>query len=60
MNFDGLGLSKPLLRSITEIGFVAPTAVQAEVIPAVLGKQDVWASAKTGSGKTAAFVLPLI
>ena len=60
MNFDALGLSKPLLQSITEIGFVAPTAVQSEVIPAVLAKQDVWASAKTGSGKTAAFVLPLI
>ena len=60
MSFDSLGLSRPLLRAVTESGFVEPTPVQAEVIPAILARNDVLASAKTGSGKTAAFVLPLL
>lgn len=60
MTFASFGLSRPLLRAVTELGFTVPTAVQGEVIPAVLARRDVWASAKTGSGKTAAFVLPLL
>ncbi len=54
------GLSEPLLRAIAEAGYSAPTAVQQAVIPEVLAGKDVWAKASTGSGKTAAFVLPIL
>jgi ATP-dependent RNA helicase RhlE len=60
MPFTSLGLSPPLVDAIARLGHEAPTAVQAAVIPAVLRGGDVWASAETGSGKTAAFVLPLL
>ncbi len=60
MPFASLGLSPPLVDAIAKLGHTAPTAVQSEVIPAVLRGGDVWASAETGSGKTAAFVLPLL
>jgi len=60
MPFASLGLSPQLVDAVARLGHAAPTAVQAEVIPAVLRGGDVWASAETGSGKTAAFVLPLL
>ena len=60
MPFSALGLSAPIVSALTRVGYAAPTAVQAEVIPAVLRGVDVWVSAETGSGKTAAFVLPLL
>jgi ATP-dependent RNA helicase RhlE len=60
MPFLALGLSAPLTRAVAEHSFVAPTAVQVAAIPAILRGGDVWASAHTGSGKTAAFVLPLL
>ncbi|MEI9952742.1 MAG: DEAD/DEAH box helicase [Pseudomonadota bacterium] len=60
MTFASLGLSEPLLRAIAELSFEAPTAVQVAAIPAILRGRDVWASAQTGSGKTAAFLLPLL
>jgi superfamily II DNA/RNA helicase len=60
MPFDSLGLSSQLVAALEKVGHEAPTAVQVEVIPAVLAGGDVWASAETGSGKTAAFVLPLL
>ncbi len=60
MSFPTLGLSEPLLRAVTEHGYVEPTPVQRAVIPEVLARRDVWAQASTGSGKTAAFVLPLL
>ena len=60
MPFASLGLSPRLVDAVARLGHAAPTAVQAEVIPAVLRGGDVWASAETGSGKTAAFVLPLL
>ncbi|MBK6695114.1 MAG: DEAD/DEAH box helicase [Myxococcales bacterium] len=56
--FAALGLAGPLLRATAE--FEAPTPVQAAAIPAILRGEDVWASSQTGSGKTAAFVLPLL
>jgi superfamily II DNA/RNA helicase len=59
MTFASLGLSEPLLQAIAELGYEAPTAVQAAAIPPILQGRDVWASAQTGSGKTAAFVLPI-
>ena len=60
MSFTTLGLSEPLLRAIAERHYVAATPIQARAIPAVLKGGDVWASAETGSGKTAAFALPLL
>ncbi|MFZ6744942.1 DEAD/DEAH box helicase [Undibacterium sp. JH2W] len=60
MNFASLGLIPELLQAIAARQYAAPTAVQAEAIPAVLANQDVMALAQTGSGKTAAFALPLL
>jgi ATP-dependent RNA helicase RhlE len=60
MTFSSLGLSEPLVRAVTALGYDAPTPVQREVIPAALQGRDVWGSARTGSGKTAAFLLPLL
>ena len=58
--FRGLGLCDPLVRATRAQGYQEPTPVQVAVIPAALRGEDVWASAKTGSGKTAAFVLPIL
>lgn len=58
--FQDLGLGAELLRALRDLGFEQPTAVQAAAIPPILTGADVWASAKTGSGKTAAFLLPLL
>lgn len=58
--FSELNLSRPLLRGIDASGYVNPTPVQARVIPVALAGRDVCASAVTGSGKTAAFVLPFL
>jgi ATP-dependent RNA helicase RhlE len=60
MNFPSLGLSADLLRAISERNYLAPTPIQHAVIPAILEGRDVWACAQTGSGKTAAFALPLL
>ncbi|ORC88058.1 putative ATP-dependent RNA helicase [Trypanosoma theileri] len=55
-----LGLCKALVRAVTHAGFLSPTPVQAQAIPAVLSGSDVCARAVTGSGKTGAFLLPLL
>jgi ATP-dependent RNA helicase RhlE len=60
MPFASLGLSPELLRAVVDSNFTAPTPVQKEAIPAILAGKDVWACAQTGSGKTAAFALPLL
>lgn len=60
MPFTTLGLHPNLLRAIKEMGFARPTPIQADAIPAALTGRDVLASAQTGSGKTAAFLLPLL
>src|SRR3954466_11380524 len=60
MTFAELGLSAALVRATAELGYRSPTPVQSQAIPAILGGSDVWASAQTGSGKTAAFALPLL
>src|SRR5436190_3302157 len=57
--FDELGLSEPILKRIREVGFEHPTPIQAAVIPPALRGRDIIALAQTGSGKTAAFVIPL-
>ncbi|CAN5610324.1 ATP-dependent RNA helicase RhlE [soil metagenome] len=60
MSFDRLGLSPDLLRAVAHQGYTEPTPVQAEAIPLVLDGRDVLAAAQTGTGKTAAFVLPIL
>jgi ATP-dependent RNA helicase RhlE len=57
--FASLGLSKPIVDEVTGIGFLHPTPIQAAVIPLALQGRDVIGLAQTGSGKTAAFVLPI-
>jgi ATP-dependent RNA helicase RhlE len=57
--FDALGLSAPIRQSIREVGFEHPTPIQSAVIPPALQGRDIIALAQTGSGKTAAFVIPL-
>ncbi|WP_368163345.1 DEAD/DEAH box helicase, partial [Collinsella aerofaciens] len=56
--FDELGLSDEMLRAIENLGYTAPTPVQAGSIPVVLEGRDLLAAAQTGTGKTAAFLLP--
>jgi superfamily II DNA/RNA helicase len=60
MSFSSLGLSPAILQAISERGYTTPTPVQIEAIPAILRGGDVLAAAQTGSGKTAAFALPLL
>jgi superfamily II DNA/RNA helicase len=60
MTFQSLGLSPELVRAVRERGYERPTPIQSAAIPAILRGQDVLGQAQTGSGKTAAFVLPLL
>lgn len=60
MTFSTLGLIEPLLRAVAERNYSTPTPIQAAAIPVVLRGGDVQASAQTGSGKTAAFALPIL
>lgn len=60
MLFEKLGLSAPLQEAVTELGYTKPTPVQNKVIPLVLEGKDVMATAQTGTGKTAAYALPLL
>ncbi len=60
MTFDSLGLSADLVAMVAEEGYTEPTPVQSAAIPLVLAGRDVLAAAQTGTGKTAAFVLPIL
>ena len=60
MKFNEMNLSKPLLRAIEEMGFEEATPIQAQTIPMALEGQDIFGQAQTGTGKTAAFGLPLL
>jgi ATP-dependent RNA helicase RhlE len=60
MSFDSLGLAPALLRALSEAGYEKPTPIQAAAIPQVIAGHDLMAAAQTGTGKTAAFALPLL
>ena len=60
MSFSELGLRPELLRAVQAQGYTHPTPVQREAIPLVLAGRDLLAGAQTGTGKTAAFVLPML
>src|SRR5437867_10397557 len=58
--FDHLGLDPALVKAVDAIGYEAPTPIQREAIPPILAGRDVIGTAQTGSGKTAAFLLPIL
>ncbi|NUU02032.1 DEAD/DEAH box helicase [Herbaspirillum robiniae] len=58
MTFEALGLNPSIIKALTEAGYTTPTPVQEKAIPAAIGGQDLLVSSQTGSGKTAAFMLP--
>jgi ATP-dependent RNA helicase RhlE len=60
MGFTKLGLSQPMLQGVTAMGYVEPTPIQLRAIPLILAGRDVIGSAQTGTGKTAAFALPIL
>ena len=60
MSFKELNLNKAIVKAIDEAGYTEPTLIQEQTIPLVLNKKDVIASAQTGTGKTAAFALPIL
>jgi superfamily II DNA/RNA helicase len=60
MTFESLGLAAPLLRAVETLGYTAPTEVQLQTVPAALQGGDLMVSSQTGSGKTAAFLLPML
>ena len=60
MNFEELNLAPALMQAVRELGYDTPTPIQAQAIPAVLAGQDLLAGAQTGTGKTAAFTLPML
>ena len=59
-SFEQLGLKKPLLKVLDEVGYETPSAIQAQTIPLILEGKDVVGQAQTGTGKTAAFALPIL
>ncbi|MCO4780797.1 MAG: DEAD/DEAH box helicase [Candidatus Cloacimonetes bacterium] len=60
MRFEALGLSEPLLKAVADQGYDEPSPIQTKGIPLVLEGEDVMAAAQTGTGKTAAFTLPIL
>ena len=59
-SFAALQLASPIITALTDLGYATPTPIQAQAIPAILAGKDVLAGAQTGTGKTAAFALPLL
>ena len=59
-SFSHLSLAEPLARAVAEMGYTSMTPIQEQAIPVVLSGQDVMGAAQTGTGKTAAFSLPLL
>jgi ATP-dependent RNA helicase RhlE len=59
MTFDQLNLIDPILKALKDEGYEKPTPIQQKAIPLILNKQDVLGCAQTGTGKTAAFAIPI-
>ena len=59
-SFAALQLASPIITALTDLGYATPTPIQAQAIPTILAGKDVLAGAQTGTGKTAAFALPLL
>jgi len=60
MNFKNLNLINPIIRAVTEAGYSRPTEIQCKAVPSILAGRDVVGCAQTGTGKTAAFVMPIL
>lgn len=60
MKFEDLNLIPPILKALKDVDYTTPTAIQASAIPLVLNREDVIGSAQTGTGKTAAFAIPML
>src|SRR5262249_31969298 len=60
MSFVDLGLAEPILRALESEGYTTPTPIQSQTIPHVLAGRDLLGCAQTGTGKTAAFALPIL
>jgi ATP-dependent RNA helicase RhlE len=60
MKFTSFGFKAPILKALEEIEYIEPTPIQEQAIPLILSKHDVLATAQTGTGKTAAFALPIV
>src|SRR5208337_4340393 len=60
MSFSALGLSEQILEGVKAMGYAEPTPIQLRAIPLILSGRDVIGSAQTGTGKTAAFALPIL
>ena len=60
MQFEDLKLKRQFLNTVSDLGFVKPTPIQIQAIPRILAGQDVIGVAQTGTGKTGAYVLPLL
>lgn len=60
VTFNDLNLADPLMKALNEVGYEVPTSIQAETIPPILAGKDIIGQAQTGTGKTAAFALPLL
>ncbi|MBQ8917975.1 MAG: DEAD/DEAH box helicase, partial [Oscillospiraceae bacterium] len=60
MQFGDLGLMEPLLKALQDVGYRTPSPIQEKAIPPVLQRRDLLGCAQTGTGKTAAFALPLL
>jgi ATP-dependent RNA helicase RhlE len=60
MTFEDLNLINPILKALKDVGYTTPTDIQAQAIPLVLNREDMIGSAQTGTGKTAAFAIPII
>lgn len=58
--FTDMRLSRPILKGISSMGFVKPTPIQANTIPVAMNGKDICGAAVTGSGKTAAFIIPIL
>ena len=60
MTFEELNISEPILKALLEKKYVTPTAIQEKAIPVALDNRDILGTAQTGTGKTAAFAIPII